>query len=106
MPRNVLNRSRDVAWRRLQAIVIGAALALVVLAAQAQYSAPPTCQVQFAYSESSVSEGDGVAQIKVSLTAASAQTVTVNYATSDDTGLNGVDYTTATGTLTFNPGEI
>jgi len=40
----------------------------------------------------------------VSLSAASGQTVTVNYATADGTATAGSDYTAASGTLTFSPG--
>lgn len=41
----------------------------------------------------------------VSLSNPSAQTVTVHYQTADDTAVAGQDYTSASGTLTFNPGE-
>jgi aryl-phospho-beta-D-glucosidase BglC (GH1 family) len=41
----------------------------------------------------------------VSLSAASAQSVTVSYATADGTALVGSDYTATSGTLTFAPGE-
>ena len=50
-------------------------------------------------------ESDGVVEISVALSAASPGTVTVNYATSDGTAEAGSDYTAASGTLTFNPGE-
>ena len=40
----------------------------------------------------------------VSLSAASAQTVTVNFATANGTATAGSDYTAANGTLTFTPG--
>jgi uncharacterized delta-60 repeat protein len=42
----------------------------------------------------------------VSLSAATSQTVTVNYATADGTANAPTDYQTASGTLTFAPGEI
>ena len=41
----------------------------------------------------------------VSLAHASSSTVTVDYATSDGTASAGSDYTAASGTLTFAPGE-
>ncbi|MCL1470136.1 Calx-beta domain-containing protein [Argonema antarcticum] len=41
----------------------------------------------------------------VTLLNPSYQTVTVNYATSDGISTAGVDYNSASGTLTFNPGE-
>ena len=37
---------------------------------------------------------------------ASAQTVTVRYATSDGTATGGSDYTTTNGTLTFTAGTL
>ncbi|BAY24884.1 Na-Ca exchanger/integrin-beta4 [Calothrix sp. NIES-2100] len=42
----------------------------------------------------------------VSLSQASSQTVTVKYATANGTATAGSDYTSTTGTLTFNPGDI
>jgi len=56
----------------------------------------------------SVAEGDaGTANLvfTVTLAPASAQTVTVDYATSNGTATAGADYTAATGTLTFTPGQ-
>ena len=41
----------------------------------------------------------------VSLSAASSQTITVNYATANGTATAGSDYIAASGTLTFAPGE-
>jgi hypothetical protein len=41
----------------------------------------------------------------VTLTPASASTVTVNYATANDSALVGSDYTATSGTLTFNAGQ-
>jgi aryl-phospho-beta-D-glucosidase BglC (GH1 family) len=46
-----------------------------------------------------------VATFTVTLSAASTQTVTVNYATADGTAIAGTDYVAQTGTLTFSPGE-
>ncbi len=40
----------------------------------------------------------------VTLTGATALPATVQYATADNTAVQGVDYTSANGTLTFNPG--
>lgn len=52
-------------------------------------------------------EGNAAGEMKftVTLSAASASQVTVNYATQDSTAVAGQDYTTGTGTLTFAPGE-
>jgi uncharacterized repeat protein (TIGR01451 family) len=53
-----------------------------------------------------VSVGDitaSSATINVDLSAPSAETITMNYATSDGTALAGVDYTATSGSLTFSP---
>jgi hypothetical protein len=42
----------------------------------------------------------------VSLSAASNQTVSVNFATTNGTAIAGEDYTAANGTVTFKPGEV
>ncbi|MCA1684330.1 MAG: hypothetical protein LC708_04310 [Actinobacteria bacterium] len=51
-----------------------------------------------------VDEGAGTAVFTVTLSAASGETVTVNFATADGTAAGG-DYTAASGTVTFLPGE-
>ena len=54
-----------------------------------------------------IAEGDTGSKnltFTVSLSASSSQTVTVNYATSNGTATAGSDYTSTSGTLTFNPG--
>jgi len=53
----------------------------------------------------SASEASGSLSYTVTLSAASGQTVTVSYASSNGTASAGSDYTETTGTLTFNPGE-
>src|SRR5205823_6118863 len=56
----------------------------------------------------SLTEGTGGntnATFTVNLSAASAKTVTVNFATSDGTAVAGSDYSAASGMLTFNPGQ-
>lgn len=55
----------------------------------------------------SVAEGNSgttTATFTVSLSAASGQTITVNYATADGTATAGSDYVARSGTLTFAPG--
>jgi hypothetical protein len=60
--------------------------------------------VQFASNSYTVNESDGTAVLTVTLSAAAANVVTVNYATSDGTAVAGTDYTTASGTVTFDSG--
>ena len=58
--------------------------------------------------DSMVGEGDSgsaTGWFPVYLSAASTQTVTVNYSTSPGTATAGVDYASGTGTLTFVPGD-
>jgi hypothetical protein len=50
-----------------------------------------------------VTEGD-IAQFTVTLSVSSVQTVTVAYATTNGTAESGPDYTSTSGTLTFDPG--
>src|SRR5262249_10554606 len=49
--------------------------------------------------------GPAAASLTVTLAAASGQTVTVDWATANGTATSGSDYTAASGTLTFAPGE-
>jgi uncharacterized repeat protein (TIGR01451 family) len=49
--------------------------------------------------------GTSIVNFIVTLSAASGQIVTVNYATVDGTATAGGDYTANSGTLTFNPGD-
>ncbi len=51
-----------------------------------------------------VNETDGTLTVTVERLFPSNSSVTVNYATSDDTALAGSDYTATNGTLTFGPG--
>jgi len=58
--------------------------------------------------DASVVEGDSGTKamaFTVRLSPAAAQIVRVDYATADGTAVAGSDYTAASGTLTFNPGE-
>ena len=52
-----------------------------------------------------VNESQGNATFTVSLSQASANTVTVNYSTSNGTATSGSDYTAKSGTVTFAPGQ-
>lgn len=53
-----------------------------------------------------VRENAGSATMTVRLTRASTRRVTVSYQTADDSAIAGRDYTAASGTVTFEPGEI
>jgi VCBS repeat-containing protein len=67
-------------------------------------TAPTTLSVRdAAVSESTA--GPVTADFTVKLSAASTQTVTVNYSTANDTAFAGRDYQAAHGTLTFTPGQ-
>ncbi len=61
--------------------------------------------VQFSADNFSVGEVVSTATITATLSAASTRTITVNYATSNGTALDGTDYVAATGTLTFTAGS-
>lgn len=52
-----------------------------------------------------VDESAGTATLTATLDRESNNTVTVGYATADGTALDGTDYTAASGTLTFTPGD-
>ncbi len=53
---------------------------------------------------SRLASGSTVATFLVTLSAASTQTISVKFATSNGTALAGTDYTAQSGTLTFAPG--
>ena len=61
--------------------------------------------VRFRSSGFSAGEGAGSAVIYVDLTAASPQTITVQYATGNGTAVAEADYAATSGTLTFIPGD-
>jgi hypothetical protein len=68
----------------------------------------PTASPWLRVNDVSVTEGHTgttTASFTVSLSAASSQTVTVDWATANGTATAGSDYTAAGGTLTFEPGE-
>ena len=67
----------------------------------------PRPKVSFAVDASSGLESVTPAKITASLSAASTNTVTVNYAVSGGTATGGgVDYTLPNGTLSFSPGQV
>ena len=58
-----------------------------------------------AINDVTVNEAAGTATFTVTLSAASGQTVTVGYNTTNGTATAGSDYTSTSGTLTFAPGD-
>jgi hypothetical protein len=80
-------------------------------AAEAEAGPPPTLSI----ADLTVAEGSGgattTATFTVTLSAPATSVITVNFATADGTAttsataVGGSDYTAATGTLTFNPGD-
>ena len=77
----------------------------VVLAdAQAEVTIRDNDQAQFTIDDIIVSEADGTAVLTVSLSHPVTSTVTIDYATADDSALSPEDYQAQTGTLTFLPG--
>ena len=64
-----------------------------------------TPDINLSINNVSVNEPGGTATFTVSLSFASTDVVTVNYATADNTAQAGSDYTSASNTLIFLPGE-
>src|SRR5690606_7304356 len=62
-------------------------------------------KVQFDASSYTVDEDTGIATITVDLSTASANTVTIDFATSNGTAHSSSDYAATSGTLTFSPGQ-
>jgi hypothetical protein len=77
-----------------------------ILNFKASLSNTPVTSIQFSAPAFSVGEGDGSATITVTRTGETGTPVSVNYFTSDATvATQKTDYTMATGTLNFAPGE-
>ena len=66
---------------------------------------PPSLSVNDVTLAEPTTPGNVMGNFTVSLSAASAKTVTVDYATVAGSATEGTDYATASGTLTFAPGE-
>ena len=67
-----------------------------------------TCTDNMFFTQAATSGGEGAGSLEVSVTRTGGKegTATVNYATSNGTAQAGSDYTAASGTLTFGPGEL
>jgi hypothetical protein len=62
--------------------------------------------VQFSSASYSVAEGDGIAVIQATLSAASGHSISVGYSTANGTAQDSGDYAGASGVLVFQPGVI
>lgn len=71
----------------------------------ATYAPLPPPTVQFGSASYSIGESAGNIGIPVTRSGSTAGTSTVNFATTNGTATSGSDYTSASGTLTFAPGE-
>ena len=71
----------------------------------AETTATPFPLPSLSIGDVSVAEGGGTAVLEVTLTPASVEAVTVDYATADATATAGEDYAATSGTLTFDAGE-
>ena len=70
------------------------------------WQAPPAGQPSLTLAPAGAAEDVGSLAFAVTLSRASAQTVTVAFASADVTAQAGVDYSEANGTLTFGPGTM
>ena len=101
---NALDEPDETFFVRLSAPTGGAKLGVPVSAPVTitDDDDPPT--VQFSAEASSGAESTTSAVIDVNLSAPSARTVTVKYATANGTAVSGSDYAARAGVLTFAPG--
>ena len=84
----------------------GASLGAPITATITIVDDDPAPLVRFSSATYSITESGGAAVITVTLSAASGLTATVHYATSNGTATAGSDYTAASGSLTFAPGQV
>ena len=66
---------------------------------------PPPPLPVLTIGDATVDEGRGPAEFTVTASAESSGTMTVDYATADDSAIAGDDYTSTSGTLTFSAGQ-
>ena len=68
-------------------------------------TSPPPTMPSLRIGDATVDEGGGPAVFTVTANAESSGTMTVDYATADDSATAGDDYTSTSGTLTFSAGQ-
>ena len=68
-------------------------------------TSPPPTTPSLRIGDATVDEGDGTAVFTVTANAESSGTMTVEYATADDSATAGDDYTSTSGTLTLTAGQ-
>lgn len=105
VPPNPHLRSKDSTF--LYALIIGISLSVFSFYLSTGTSAQGSPTLSIANTNVVEGEGGGTtdAVFTVTLSASSSQTVTVNYATSNNFAVAPSDYTATTGTLSFNAGE-
>jgi hypothetical protein len=84
------------------------AAAAISLSAHAERVETGSQVIAISINDVTVAEGNtgtSNASFTVSLSAPSAQTISVNFATANDTAVAGSDFISASGTVTFNPNE-
>ena len=104
LPRFFLGDPADAGWGPSEPGVNNGGLRwLRSVLARSQASSVPVAAVSVA--DASAQESSGSIAFTVTLSAASGESVSVDWATSDGTAVAGTDYTAASGGLTFAPGE-
>ncbi|MFH0770388.1 MAG: Calx-beta domain-containing protein [Candidatus Peregrinibacteria bacterium] len=84
---------------------IGDPASAVVTIGDDEIGAPTAGALQFSKSTFTALKADKKATVLVNRVGGTVGTVTVNFATVDDSAVAGLDYTAASGTITFLPGE-
>ena len=98
-------------WRTLLPVAAGTLMLILLGACEKALTAdtepPPAARrlPSLSIADSSAAEGAGSLSFPVTLSRASADVVTVRYATADGTATAGEDYTAVAGTLTFAAGD-
>ncbi len=90
-------------------IILSITTAIGLLALVFTFSVAPSQTaapfINFSNDHYDIGEADGTGIITVTLDSHVSYTVTVDYGSSDQTAVAGIDYVQASGTLTFSPGS-